>query len=416
MIKIPNQAKTAIQLLNNQHYQAYLVGGFVRDTFLNKPSYDLDICTDALPYQIQECFKDYHVIETGIKHGTLTVIIDKTPIEITTFRIDKDYLDGRHPEEVEFTQSLLEDLKRRDFTINTLCLDQNGDLIDYLNGIDDLNHQIIRTVGNPLKRFEEDALRILRAIRFSAQCGFNIEPETKKALFLSKEKLKKVSIERIVSEFNKILLSDNAASCLVEYYDIFTIFLPELDDLKQHPQAYQKMIEAIHQTPALLTFRLTALFSTINVIKFDEAYNTIEDETIFIEVAKRMKYSNSIIKECHFFLHHQNKKLSSDDYSIKKYLNLWEKNLFPLLAYKQCIDDADRENLDVIKEKASAFIQEEACYSLRQLEINGNDLKQLNILGKNIKLILNECLDQVMQGNLVNRKMELIEYIKKEIK
>lgn len=416
MIKIPNQAKTAIQLLNNQHYQAYLVGGFVRDTFLNKPSYDLDICTDALPYQIQECFKDYHVIETGIKHGTLTVIIDKTPIEITTFRIDKDYLDGRHPEEVEFTQSLLEDLKRRDFTINTLCLDQNGDLIDYLNGIDDLNHQIIRTVGNPLKRFEEDALRILRAIRFSAQCGFNIEDETKKALFLSKEKLKKVSIERIVSEFNKILLSDNAASCLVEYHEIFTIFLPELDDLKQYPQAYQKMIEAIHQTPALLTFRLTALFSTINVIKFDEAYNTIEDETIFIKVAKRMKYSNSIIKECHFFLHHQNKKLSSDGYSIKKYLNLWEQNLFPLLAYKQCVDDADRENLDVIKEKASAFIQEETCYSLRQLEINGNDLKQLNILGKNIKLILNQCLDQVMQGNLVNQKKELIEYIKKEIK
>lgn len=410
MIEIPTSCKIALQILTQNHYQAYLVGGFVRDTLLNKPSADYDICTNALPHQIQTCFKDYPVIETGIQHGTLTVLIDHNPIEITTYRIDQDYLDGRHPNHVEFTNSLLEDLKRRDFTINTLCFDDKGELLDYLNGIDDLNHQIIRTVGNPLERFEEDALRILRAIRFSAQCSFSIEPETKKALFLSKEKLKKVSIERIVSELNKILLTDNAASCFVEYHDIFSVFLSELHDLKQHPKAYQKMIIALNQTPALLTYRLTALFSTMSSIHLDES-NDLENEIIFKQIAKRMKYPNSIIKECGFLLRYQNLELYTDDYSVKKYLNLWDQNLFLLLNYQQSLDPTNQK-IEIIKEKASSFIQNEACYSLKQLKINGNDCLDLNITGQKISILLNKCLDQVMQGNLKNEKNELLEYIR----
>lgn len=409
MIEIPSPAKKALQLLNHQHFQAYLVGGFVRDTLLNKQSDDLDICTDALPHQIQACFKDYPVIETGIQHGTLTVIIEKIPIEITTFRIDKNYLDGRHPEQVEFTHSLFEDLKRRDFTVNSLCFDQNGTLLDYLNGIEDLKEGIIRAIGNPCERFEEDALRILRAIRFCAQCSFIMENETKKALFQSKEMLRKVAIERITAEFNKILLSDYAASSLIEYHDIFILFLPELHDLKQHPQAYQEMLRNLHQAFPTLTMRLAALFSTISIIRLNEQ-SPSENEAIFREITKRMRYSNSIINESSFLLRYQNEPLYSDDYSVKKYLNQWDQSLFTLLNYKQSLNQSS-ENLNEIKEKAITFLQRQDCYSLKQLQINGTDLIKLNITGQKIKILLNECLDQVMQDKLINQKDELIEYV-----
>ncbi|MBP5683718.1 MAG: CCA tRNA nucleotidyltransferase, partial [Bacilli bacterium] len=205
--KLPKSVLNVLKILENNGFQAYIVGGAVRDALLSRKIGDFDICTNALPIDIRKVFLEqkYKVIETGIKHGTVSVVNNNTAYEITTFRADGNYLDNRHPDKVTFNVSLEEDLKRRDFTINALACDAYGNIIDYHDGIKDLRNKIIRTVGNPNDRFKEDALIILRALRFKAVLGFTIEDKTKNAMFNKAELVKNVSIERINQEVKKIL-------------------------------------------------------------------------------------------------------------------------------------------------------------------------------------------------------------------
>ena len=179
---LPKAVETAIDLLNNAGYEAFVVGGCVRNALLELPIYDYDMTTSATPEEMKEVFKEYKIIETGIKHGTLTIHIDHLPLEITTYRIESEYKDHRHPSSVSFSRHLKDDLERRDFTMNALAYHPKRRIIDYFNGIDDINHQIIRAINNPMVRFDEDALRIMRAIRFSATLNFTIESSTAKAI------------------------------------------------------------------------------------------------------------------------------------------------------------------------------------------------------------------------------------------
>ena len=230
-IQLPKDVSFILDTYLKNGYQAFIVGGCVRDALLGKTPTDYDICTNALPKETLKLFSDFRIIETGIKHGTVTLLLDSVPYEITTFRTDGDYLDSRHPQSVNFVTNIEEDLKRRDFTVNAMAYNQTDGLIDLYGGQKDLENKIIRCVGNSEQRFTEDALRIMRAIRFCATLDFAIEDETKKSIFKLKSNLLNIAKERINVEFTKTLLSDNT-KVYSEYYEIFKLFFklsPKLD-------------------------------------------------------------------------------------------------------------------------------------------------------------------------------------------
>ena len=209
-INISSSAKKVLKILKNNGFEGFVVGGCVRDSLLKKEPMDWDITTNALPEEIISIFDK--TIPTGLKHGTITVIVDNEPFEVTTYRIDGDYIDNRRPSKVQFVRNIKEDLSRRDFTINAMAYNDEVGLIDFYNGIDDLNNKIIRSVGEAEKRFSEDALRMMRAVRFAAQLNFEIEEKTKKAIVILSNNLKNVSIERIRVEFDKLILADSSYS------------------------------------------------------------------------------------------------------------------------------------------------------------------------------------------------------------
>ena len=227
-VEVPVDVKNIIETLEANGYEAYAVGGCVRDTLLFRMPGDWDITTSALPQQTKELFKDYKTIDTGLKHGTLTVLINHMPFEVTTYRIDGEYGDNRHPKSVEFTKSLENDLARRDFTINALAYNPSAGLVDLYDGQAHIYNSIIKTVGNPDQRFNEDGLRIMRALRFSAVLGFQIEKETAEAIHRNKELLKNISAERLAVELTKLVCGKNAFNVLMEYADVLSVFIPEI--------------------------------------------------------------------------------------------------------------------------------------------------------------------------------------------
>ena len=235
ILEIPKKAEIILQILEKAGFEAYVVGGCVRDSILGRTPNDWDITTSATPQQVKELF--HRTVDTGLQHGTVTVVIDKEGFEVTTYRVDGEYEDGRHPKEVTFTASLEEDLKRRDFTINAMAYNPTEGLVDLFGGMQDIENKIIRCVGDPLERFTEDALRIMRAVRFSAQLGFEIEEETKKALTVMAPNLVHVSAERIQVELVKLLMSPHPDYLRTAYEaGITRQFLPEFDLCMETPQ------------------------------------------------------------------------------------------------------------------------------------------------------------------------------------
>ena len=229
MFKLPSYVNLALDILNSKG-EAFIVGGCVRDLLLGREPHDYDITTNLKPYEVQELFKDYKQFNNnGLSHGTVTVLIDSYPLEITTYRIDGKYSDGRHPSSVDFTDDLKLDLSRRDFTINAMAYNSNLGLIDFFNGISDLKTGIIRTVGDPYKRFNEDYLRILRALRFKGRFKFNIETNTKYSMQLLAPNLNLISSERINQELHQILISDDILNILLDYKEIIKAIIPEME-------------------------------------------------------------------------------------------------------------------------------------------------------------------------------------------
>ena len=432
MIQIPESVKELLNRLNKAGFEAYLVGGCVRDTIMGKVPFDWDICTNALPLEVKAVFSEYHVIETGLQHGTVTVVINRMPIEVTTYRTDGEYKDHRRPLEVEFVRDLQEDLARRDFTINALAYHPETGIIDYYNGQKDIEHKIIRCVGNASDRFEEDALRILRALRFSSRLGFMIADEVKQAIYKKKKLLNDISKERIYSEFCGILMGQNVVGVLLEYREIIAAFIPEIiptfDFVQNHPyhqyDVYRHTVETVGAVAEDLSLRLAMFFHDIGkpsmhtrdekgIDHFYEHADVSVDITR--KVFNRLKVDNET-------KHRVLLLIQWHDASIRKrkilsWLNRLGEGTFRQLLKVQRADilgqakDKQKERLKELEEIEKALeleLEKGSCFSLSQLEIDGRDLIELGIpKGKDIGLILESLLQEVIEEKTHNDKEEL---------
>ena len=270
-MELPKEVKNAIGRLEAAGYEAFAVGGCVRDSLLGNEPGDYDLTTAAKPEETKRVFQGEKIVETGIKHGTVTVILGETPLEITTFRVESEYRDNRRPERVEFTKSIEEDLARRDFTMNALAYSESRGIVDPFGGEADIKAGIIRAVGDPEKRFREDALRIMRALRFASALGFEIEPETEKALLENRALLLNVSAERLSEELLKLLCGQNVRRVLMKYTDVLGVILPELLPMKgfsqQNPHHVYDVLEhsaaAAEKVPPRPALRLGALLHDV---------------------------------------------------------------------------------------------------------------------------------------------------------
>lgn len=432
MLKISKSAEKAISMLAQSGYEAYCVGGCVRDMLLGIAVNDFDITTSALPSEMKQVFKSERVIETGIKHGTLTVIIDNEAIEITTYRIDGEYKDSRHPEAVSFTRSLKEDLSRRDFTVNAIVYNRNSGVKDLFGGIADIEKGIIRAIGDPDKRFSEDALRILRAIRFSSTLGFEIEEKTKEAMIRKKSLIKNISPERIASELNKLLLGKNVKNALLENSEILAEIIPELEEMKGFDQCNKWHIYdilehtavAVESTPRELHLRLTMLLhDTGKVHTFFKDENGVGHfyghNEKSAEIAKRFfekyKYDNKTSEAVYKLVKIHDTPTQEESVLIKKRLNRWGKDTFFDLIKVQRADNMAQNPLLVnlshfdTLEKMAQEIEQAECYSMAKLKISGKDLLTLGIPeGKIIGEVLTILLDEVIDNKILNEHTALL--------
>ncbi len=440
-MQIPDNAEKIINALCENGFDSYVVGGCVRDFLLGKPVSDTDIATSALPIETEKILRSKHikVIETGIKHGTVTAVIDKTPYEITTFRTDGEYMDSRRPESVEFVQDIKEDLKRRDFTVNAMAYNESAGLIDLFGGKDDLKDRIIRAVGDPDKRFKEDALRIMRALRFSAVLGFEIEENTKKALFENRFLLKNIAAERILTELLKLLVGKNVLHVLDEYREVIAVVIPELRDTFHCAQntpwhmytVYEHIIRAVAFAPPDSVIRLTMLLHDIgkpSVKQTDEngrdhfKTHAAAGERIAETVLRRLKVSNEIFSKVTTLIKYHQSVENVNDIKIKRWFNkigqeytlsLFEVRIADLKAHntKKAEVHAEIQTLERLKEEALALISRGDPYRVCDLAVNGNDLMALGFSGRDIGDKLQEILALVLEDKLKNEKSEILSYL-----
>ena len=381
-IKLPDDVRMILNRFHENGYEAFIVGGCVRDSLLGDEPKDYDITTNALPTQVEQLFSDLKVIETGIRHGTVTVIINKEPYEITTYRTDIKYSDHRHPDEVRYALTLGEDLSRRDFTVNAMAYDEENGLIDSFNGVNDLNEGIIRCVGDPDTRFNEDALRILRCIRFASRYGFSIEENTESALFRNRELLRYVSVERVATEFNEIITSNKANEYLSRYRIIFETVMPQLEDLD---------FSLVGKVNRRLYMRISALF-------------VLDDSLSAVGMLRHMHYSNKIIDEVSTLLDHVDSPLETD-YDIRRmFFEIGIKATNDLLSLKKARgDDLDYGMIRKrIRELRKSFIARD------QMNINGDDLMILGYRGREIGQILDDLYEQILRDEIKNDHEELM--------
>ena len=441
MINLPSYAKKAIDILENAGFDAYIVGGCVRDTLLSRTASDYDITTNALPQQTALIFSSYNVIDTGLKHGTLTVIIDKTPIEITTYRVDGEYKDNRRPESVFFTNKIEQDLSRRDFTVNAMAYSPKNGIIDCFGGKSDLEKKIIRCVGDADKRFGEDALRILRAMRFAAVLEFEIADNTAKSIHKNKNLLKNISAERIQAEFFKLICGKNAVKIINEYKDVLSVFIPQIIPMfgfKQHSKyhfldVWHHSLCALESTAPKPALRLAALFHDIGK---PDAF-TIDDEGFghFYSHAKfSIEHTRSILNSLKCDNATKNRVLTLIKYhdavihptkkSVKKWLGKLGEDMFFELMELQSADthahakqfvDERLSQIARIKSLAEEIINEGECFSLRDLAVNGKDMIEAGFVNAQIGQALSLLLDKVINGEIDNNKDVLIKKAK-EIK
>lgn len=404
---LPSSVEYVLSKLKENGYQAYVVGGAVRDFLMGKTPHDYDLTSDALPSQISDVFKEFYQEHSGEKHGTIRVIIDHKPIEITTFRCDEGYTDYRRPDNVEFVKDVYIDSKRRDFSINAFYYSE-GHIYDFHEGLEDLNNKVIKTIGNPSARFHEDALRILRAIRFSAKLGYEIESKTKTALLDCKEELNLIAKERILIELKEISSTSNFFRNIKEYFPIFKLIIPCLDKIGN---SIDDIYNFDTKSYGDYIASLSALFSLREInndfmpwrlfIKMDnESINAIKT----LIKLKDINFNNSF----------------DDDYinglillSKPVDINVFKNYLINLYNLKRFKND----DIDSILNRVDILSEGNTPYSLKDLDIDGNDLLKLGIeKNQYFKEILNEVLLRCNQGDLNNNRNEEIEFVKKWIR
>ena len=437
-MKIPEEVEFILKTLQEANFEAYVVGGCVRDALLNREPNDFDVTTNAEPQEIKELF--VKTIDTGLKHGTVTVRINKKSYEVTTFRIDGEYLDNRHPKSVTFTKSLKEDLRRRDFTINAFAYNDKVGLVDYFDGLSDLNNKVIRSIDDPYKRFNEDGLRILRAIRFSAQLGFEIEDNTKRAMKDLAYLLENISKERIRDEFVKILMSNHPEKFieaselgLTKYFLIdFDILLNTKQENPHHIyDVGRHTIEAIKVSKIDLIIRLALLFHDFGkpgTKSFDEKgiahfyKHSILSENIANLYLKSLKFPNLTIKKvCFLVAHHDDEIIPKEKY-VRRAIKKISPELFPyLLEIRRCDimaqSDLDKEKRlndnKLIEDYYLKIMENHDCLSLKDLKVNGEDLIGLGFKGKEIGKILSRMLKVVIDDPTKNSKSYLLSNVEK---
>lgn len=437
-IDIPQDVEYIINELDKNSFEGYIVGGCVRDSILKRSPKDWDITTNAKPEEVIKIFKNCNVIPTGIQHGTVTIMINDIGYEVTTYRTEGEYSDGRHPDKVEFVSSLKEDLSRRDLTINSMAYNLKEGLIDYFDGVEDINNKIIRCVGDPYKRLNEDKLRAMRVIRFSAQLGFRIDTQTLSAIYDIEGNLKGVSIERVRDEFNKILISDSSKVNTLYMTLLTDYFISELEKMEvnqNNPYHHLNLIDHTLLATDLieneLHLKLTMLLHDIGKLDtetLDENdtshyYNhAVFSEQKAKEILTRMKYDNSTIEKVLTLIKYHDCTLESD-HSIKKMLNrIGEELLRDLIKVKwadilsqNIIYAKDRLlNLVEVQLKLNDILVKNECFSLKDLKVNGKDLmKELDLKGgRHIGEILNYLLNRVLENPEMNNKEILISLAK----
>ena len=390
----PEYVKKILRRIEEAGFEAFVVGGAVRDSLLGRPNHDYDITTSALPEETAEIFKDLHVIKTGIKHGTVTVVMSRTPVEITTYRVDGDYKDSRHPEDVRFTRNLEDDLSRRDFTVNAMAYNEERGVVDLFDGIGDLAKGLIRAVGEPQKRFEEDALRIMRAFRFASKLNFNIEGETLAAAEKCRFGLEKISAERKLVELEGILLGRGVKKALSLMQDA-------------------KIFEVIAPMITLETSRFSALPSLSRDFACRMALCLVGQEKSD-EYLSTLRLSNAVSSKTRRLI-----KLSEGalDVSTDGKLRRFMSECGDLLEETLQIRAALGEDTARIANRAKLISERGDCLYLSQLRIDGRDLAVMGIRGKEVGEILSKLLSKVHEyPELNDRKtlLSLVDSLRKE--
>ncbi|MDO4274921.1 MAG: CCA tRNA nucleotidyltransferase [Eubacteriales bacterium] len=433
-LTVPYRVETIIQTLEKAGFEAYAVGGCVRDSILGRTPDDWDITTSAKPEQVKRLFR--RTVDTGLAHGTVTVLVDKEGFEVTTYRVDGEYEDARHPKEVTFTASLEEDLKRRDFTINAMAYNPARGLVDMFGGAEDLERKIIRCVGNPLERFTEDALRILRAVRFSAQLGFAIEEDTEKALAVLAPNLKHVSAERIQAELLKLLLSPNPDYLRTAYEAGITAqFLPEWDVCMVTEQntphhcfnVGEHTLQSLKNIRSDKVLRLTMLLHDIGkpvVRKTDEngrdhfKTHGAAGEKMAGAIMRRLKLDNDTVRKVCRLIKWHDYRPKAEPVDVRKAVHMIGEDIFPLfleiqradmLAQSEYRREQKLNRLDGVDQIYQEIIREGQCVSLKKLAVSGKDLLEAGYgPGKQIGEILELLLEEVLINPHINKKEELL--------
>ncbi len=435
-ISLPIEAEEILTRFHKNGYEAFCVGGAVRDSIMGAPAGDWDITTSALPEETKKIFTDCRVIETGIQHGTVTVLINKKPFEITTYRIDGEYQDNRHPQGVLFTKNLSEDLKRRDFTINALAYNKQAGLVDLFSGQDDIYNGIIKTVGDPAGRFNEDGLRIMRALRFSSVLGFKIEEETSKAIHENKELLKNISAERLQVELVKLLQGKNAFSVLMEYPDVLGVFIPEIlpcVNFKQYGKkhaydVWEHICHTVDTIPKEKDLRLTMLLHDLGKIpthKLNENGDSTFKNHAMVggetakEILTRLKFDKKTINRVSFLVSYHDFEPCESKTELKKHLKTKTlDDIRTLLIIKKSDRGALSESYRDISEgtiRNLRWLKEiednNECCKIQDLAVSGNDLINIGIVGEAIGESLEKLLDAVIEEKIPNNKRDLLTYL-----
>ena len=436
-IQLPEKVNRIITTLQKHGFEAYAVGGCVRDSFLGRVPGDWDITTSAAPEETKSLFA--RTFDTGIEHGTITVLLNGEGFEVTTYRIDGKYEDNRHPSKVQFTRSLSEDLLRRDFTINAMAYNEQDGLVDLFHGMEDLKKGVIRCVGNAEARFSEDALRILRAIRFSAQLGFEIEKETRQAIRKLAPNLSYISAERIQTELVKLLVSDHPEKIQDAYeLGITKVILPEFDAMMETTQETlhhcynvgEHTIHALMNIPADKVLRLTMLFHDTG----KPARKTVDpdgtahfkghayvSEELTKSIMHRLKFDNDTLHKVTRLVLNHDYRMPAVPKNVRRAMNKIGEDIFPyymevrradVLAQSEYRRAEKLKNLDEVEQTYAEIIEKGQCVSLKELAVTGRDLIRAGMKpGKEIGEKLNELLNLVIENPEMNTKETLLNYI-----
>ena len=433
-IQLPGHVRQIIKRLQQEGYDAYAVGGCVRDTLLGRPPQDWDITTSAKPQEVKALFS--HTVDTGIEHGTVTVMLDHIGYEVTTYRIDGEYEDARHPKSVTFTGNLVEDLKRRDFTINAMAYNDTAGLVDAFDGTADLQKGIIRCVGDPHDRFGEDALRMLRAVRFAAQLGFTIEEETRRAAADLADHLKKVSAERIQTELVKLLTSAHPEEMRTVYeLGLSRIFLPEFDRMMETPQVtkhhcYSVGEHTIRTMQEIAPDRLLRLTMLLHDVAKPLCMTTDEDGQNHFKghpaagadlartILRRLKFDNATIRQVCLLIRYHDDRPAVTPRNVRRAISRIGLENMPLLFAVKRADTLGQSQyqraeklayIDAYEAEYESICAAQQCVQKKDLAINGSDLIALGMKpGKAIGAVLDELFEQVLNDPDCNTKEQLL--------